>query len=505
MVKDFTPSTHDIYTNTLYFISLTLALSVSSVCILGKQWIREYQKDISVSARNAVRLRQARFDALEAWKVPQIVAALPVILLTALTLFFAGLLIQLWNSSDPTTAIAVSIVVACTTLLVIVTTVIPALCGMQRSRDVLTPFRSPQSWIIFVVYRRLRRWYHIVFDVYDEVPTRSTLANWSAFDHHFLETEFLYGPEISSVHRALRWVYDVLRNSRIMDHSVYWCLQKQAQFDLLVKSQDRLIHYVISGSVKMDGGYDNVHSLWYDYSLWIDKVPLTLEDPVARYQVELLIQSAYAVEHVADPWGEILISYHRLFLYGIFDRYWTEETVYRTYLHPHLNSFQLVFSDQHATQDQLALLFEWTFKIPNPPTRQADRNDIVRYLLETCHKASSPVALQILDDIVRRQIPQWIRINNSPSLLNDIGCAMFKWARLSWKHSFVLFVGLAEVMAEMSNEAESMSMWSELERIVTWNELEGVDELVDEMVLERWMDIHDWFCRRVTQIDEPKI
>jgi len=95
MVEDFTPSTHDVCVNVLYFISLALALFVSSVCILGKQWIREYQKDLSVSTQDAVRARQARFDSLEAWKVPQIMAALPVIFLVALLLFFTGLLMAI--------------------------------------------------------------------------------------------------------------------------------------------------------------------------------------------------------------------------------------------------------------------------------------------------------------------------------------------------------------------------------------------------------------------------
>jgi len=66
MVEGFTPTNSDVHINALYFISLTLALSVSSVCILGKQWIREYQKVIPVSARDTVRVRQARFDSLEA-------------------------------------------------------------------------------------------------------------------------------------------------------------------------------------------------------------------------------------------------------------------------------------------------------------------------------------------------------------------------------------------------------------------------------------------------------
>jgi len=100
MVNSFTPNAYDVQINVLYFISLTLALSVSSVCILGKQWIREYQRDIAVSPCDAARVRQMRFDSLQAWKVPQIMAALPVLLLIALMLFFAGLLVQLWNISD---------------------------------------------------------------------------------------------------------------------------------------------------------------------------------------------------------------------------------------------------------------------------------------------------------------------------------------------------------------------------------------------------------------------
>ena len=101
MVNSFTPNAYDVQINVLYFVSFTLALSVSSVCILGKQWIREYQKDIAVSPCDAARVRQMRFDSLQRWKVPQIMVSLPVILLLALMLFFAGLLIQLWSGIGP--------------------------------------------------------------------------------------------------------------------------------------------------------------------------------------------------------------------------------------------------------------------------------------------------------------------------------------------------------------------------------------------------------------------
>jgi len=203
MVEGFTVSATDIRINVLYFISLALALSVSSVCILGKQWIREYQKDVSVSPCDAVRVRQARFDSLERWKVPQIMAGLPVVLLVALMLFFSGLLIQLWNASDPTTAAAVTFVVSLTAILVIVTTVVPACISMQPRRSSFSPFRSPQAWLFFVIFRWIQTWYDDKYDVWKERPP--ILTSWSEFDLHFLEieTKNWFGNSISSVHRAL--------------------------------------------------------------------------------------------------------------------------------------------------------------------------------------------------------------------------------------------------------------------------------------------------------------
>jgi len=125
-LESFAPAKHNVQINVFYFVSLVLALSVSAVCILAKQWIREYQRDPPVSVQDAVRIRQMRFDSLEKWQVPQIIASLPVIILVALVLFFAGLLIQLWHVTEQTTARAVSVVVGFTGLFILFTTIVPA-------------------------------------------------------------------------------------------------------------------------------------------------------------------------------------------------------------------------------------------------------------------------------------------------------------------------------------------------------------------------------------------
>ena len=336
MVEGFTPATCNVYINVLYFVSLTLALSVSSACILGKQWIREYQKDISVSPCDAVRVRQARFDSLEAWKVPQIMAALPVILLAALLLFFTGLLIQLWNSSNHTAAIAVSIVVASTSLMVISTTVIPAIYSMKPRRTAFTPFRSPQSWITFVMYRRFQQWYDRIFHVYAEAP--STLANWSAFDIHFLETEAKdwFDHEISSAHRALRWVYEVLRNSSSMERAVYWCFQKQFHPRKLVEMEGHLSRYVLSG-IEEDKAFDNPYRVCYDYSVRLDGSQ-GIDTAIGRSQAELLIRSAnHAITYgVENELSNELFHCQRgpdSWDLTIFGRYSQEDMMHRTPVH----------------------------------------------------------------------------------------------------------------------------------------------------------------------------
>ena len=241
----FSPSRFAVQINVLYFISLTLALSVASVCILGKQWIREFQKDIPGSSRGEVRVRQARFDSLQKWRVPHILAALPVILQAALLLFFGGLLSQLWGLSDITVAIVISIIVGTTSLLIVVTTIVPAHWSGGSLRTSFTPFRSPQAWLYFALYQRIRQLLGFSRD--------RIIRSWVEFDTKFLSCE-KYSPgdrqsEITTVHRALCWVMQEFENHQAMEEGVLWCLLPSnlpsVMFD--EEGQDFLLNYVSSG------------------------------------------------------------------------------------------------------------------------------------------------------------------------------------------------------------------------------------------------------------------
>jgi len=345
MVSNFTPNAYDVQINVLYFISLTLALSVSSVCILGKQWIREYQRDLSVSPCDAARVRQMRFESLQRWKVPQIMAALPVILLLALMLFFAGLLVQLWNVSDRTTAAAVLVIVALTILLVIVTTVVPAWVSLRHDHSLFAPFRSPQAWIVLYVVRRLQNWYHPNDNYYTHVFTIEKVQNWKAthpilnswaeFDLHFLkiEPQRWFDHKRSSVHCVLRWVAEVLRNSSEMEKSLLWCLQRKYHPNRLIEDEDELARNVLHASNNTDTPR-SPDRLQYEFSVQ-NQGRYGIDSPVGRYQAELLIRSAHrAIDDVSrdlrKAWEVFEHSCDNLWWCGIFDSYSEKEHVHRT-------------------------------------------------------------------------------------------------------------------------------------------------------------------------------
>jgi len=345
MVSNFTPNAYDVQINVLYFISLTLALSVSSVCILGKQWIREYQKDIAVSTCDAARVRQMRFDSLQRWKVPQIMAALPVLLLIALMLFFAGLLVQLWIISDRSTAAAVLVIVALTVLLVIVTTVVPAWVSLRHDYSVFAPFRSPQAWVVLYVVRRLQHWYHPNDSYNTDIFTIEAIENWKAthpilnswaeFDLHFLkiEPQHWFNHERSSVHCVLRWVAEVLRNSSEMEKSLLWCLQSKYHPNGLILDKDALARHVLRASDHQDTPRSS-DQLQYEFSVQNQGVQ-EIDSPVGRYQAELLLRSAHraiddARKDLQKTWEAIDYSCDNLWYRGIFDKYSDKDIVHRT-------------------------------------------------------------------------------------------------------------------------------------------------------------------------------
>ncbi|KAG8789306.1 hypothetical protein FRC12_013660 [Ceratobasidium sp. 428] len=94
---DFVVPASAIYVNTLWFLSLSLSVSVSLIAMLAKDWARGYIAELTGQPYQQARKRQRRWDGLKEWKVPEVIAFLPSILHLALLLFAVGLTVYLWS------------------------------------------------------------------------------------------------------------------------------------------------------------------------------------------------------------------------------------------------------------------------------------------------------------------------------------------------------------------------------------------------------------------------
>ena len=156
----FAPRGTSVRVNIFFFLSLVLALSAALIGIVCMQWLTHHQRySDTLSGEQKFALLNMRTDALRQWKVPGIFVTLPVLVQTALVLFFVGLADFLWNI-DHKVIIPVGIFIALTLLFLLLTTAIPTLqifslkypsLQFNKKIPVECPYRSPQA----AIFRRL--------------------------------------------------------------------------------------------------------------------------------------------------------------------------------------------------------------------------------------------------------------------------------------------------------------------------------------------------------------
>jgi len=268
-VPEFVARPMDIAINALYFVSLALALIVASICILCKQWLREYQRDLSLSHVDAIRLRQLRYAGLVTWRVPQILASLPIILQGALLIFACGVLLQLLGT-HLAIIIPVAVVGFAAAAFLVITSAAPAhqilglYPGASTVRDQKTPtpycpYRSPQAWVYYRVLFWAKTWFSLLrpsddgpVEVIDtKGPSQVTITtNNTAADAPFFEFKFKQWSDVDKadlysrrsdnlakepvpvflreVRSALKWVSENLGNSFEMHRCLLWCAERYA-------------------------------------------------------------------------------------------------------------------------------------------------------------------------------------------------------------------------------------------------------------------------------------
>ncbi|KIJ36349.1 hypothetical protein M422DRAFT_782264 [Sphaerobolus stellatus SS14] len=123
--------------NTLWFTSLMLSLSVSSVAILVKQWVHAYYAGLKGLPNTYARIRQFRFAGIQKWKMSGVVSLLPSVMYLAVGLFFGGLILLLSTLDAIAYYVCLGISIA-SGLIYIITTLLPII-------DPSCPFRTPAA------------------------------------------------------------------------------------------------------------------------------------------------------------------------------------------------------------------------------------------------------------------------------------------------------------------------------------------------------------------------
>jgi len=106
----------------------------------------------------------------------------------------------------------------------------------------------------------------------------------------------------------------------------------------------------------------------------------------------------------------------------------------------------------------------------SPPLHSFEWRNIIMLLLKARRDSSSPLSLQILPDIIDRQLPNWIRKHKSASLLYGIGQATGSILFSSWEHAIKLFTHLDKIMVEMCRDPEGIERLDE-ESVEKWRSL----------------------------------
>ena len=145
----FTTPNSAVIVNALFFASLALILSAAFLAILVKSWLREFDRgmhSITVPELRA-KERESRLLSLEQWRVPELMALLPIFLQASLTLFCVGLIVFLQTINSILATIFLTIFAIMGTLYV--------LTNFASLFDHFSPFSS-------LISRALRDWLQIL-------------------------------------------------------------------------------------------------------------------------------------------------------------------------------------------------------------------------------------------------------------------------------------------------------------------------------------------------------
>ena len=223
----FSPPTHAVWVNSLWFLSLVISLTCALLATLLQQWARRYLKitQSRYSPHKRARIRAFFSEGVEKCLLPWTVDALPTLLHISLFLFLAGLVVFLCNV-NLTILKLVSSWVGLSTAFYGCITCMPII---RHDSPYYTPLSLPVWQILtgtrFLVYRFLRwfnrsiryRFYANYFYLLREQSCRKSLLQ--GMQKTAEETALKSPPEIDV--RAFMWTFDCLDEDHELEGFFY--------------------------------------------------------------------------------------------------------------------------------------------------------------------------------------------------------------------------------------------------------------------------------------------
>ncbi|KDR81291.1 hypothetical protein GALMADRAFT_1125098 [Galerina marginata CBS 339.88] len=194
-MQPFMASSLSIRVNVFWFLSLILSLITVLIGIVALQWLREHQKYTDqVNSRAAASVFQMRSLGLNGWYIDHIFTGLPLLLQGALILFLIGM-VDFLGAQNKIVAGWVATAVTFALLFFVMTTALPTLQlfiplskGKPGTPVIQCPYRSPQSWIFFLLASDIHRILHIVQPYMPFERLRSWI--FGAVTFHFFQSNY---------------------------------------------------------------------------------------------------------------------------------------------------------------------------------------------------------------------------------------------------------------------------------------------------------------------------
>jgi hypothetical protein len=216
----FSPPTFAVWVNSLWFLSLVISITCALLATLLQQWARRYLKVTQTrsSLHKRARIRSFFAEGIKKSHLALVVEALPTLIHVSVSLFFAGLVVFLWNVNLTIFKLVLSWICVCTAFYGCITFV-PIFLRDSPYYSPLTPLARPVVFVILFVFTVLYFFIYLLigccavsFNRRGSIRILSHLYGWLLQDQDKFPTPEEAALKSSPVTdtRALMWTFDSL-------------------------------------------------------------------------------------------------------------------------------------------------------------------------------------------------------------------------------------------------------------------------------------------------------